>query len=183
MKKFHLAIGMMCGAILFTGCQTTQPLENNKLTTTVNLVDSQGIGKNIGSITFSDSNAGLVIQTHLKDLPSGAHGFHIHENPACGAALNPQGVLTAAQQAGGHFDPNKAGAHGSPTGNGHLGDLTTLIVSDQQTADQTLIAPRLTTALIKGRSIMIHAGADNYSDTPQPLGGGGARIACGVIAK
>ncbi|WP_324128836.1 superoxide dismutase family protein, partial [Acinetobacter baumannii] len=28
---------------------------------------------------------------------------------------------------------------------------------------------------------MIHAGGDNYSDSPQPLGGGGARIACGVI--
>ncbi|SSP59941.1 Cu/Zn superoxide dismutase [Acinetobacter baumannii] len=28
---------------------------------------------------------------------------------------------------------------------------------------------------------MIHAGGDNYSDSPLPLGGGGARIACGVI--
>ena len=28
---------------------------------------------------------------------------------------------------------------------------------------------------------MIHAGGDNYSDEPQPLGGGGGRIACGVI--
>jgi len=29
---------------------------------------------------------------------------------------------------------------------------------------------------------MIHAGGDNYSDSPAPLGGGGARIACGVLA-
>jgi Cu-Zn family superoxide dismutase len=29
---------------------------------------------------------------------------------------------------------------------------------------------------------MIHNGGDNYSDTPQ-LGGGGARMVCGVIAK
>jgi superoxide dismutase, Cu-Zn family len=34
---------------------------------------------------------------------------------------------------------------------------------------------------MRGRSIMIHAGGDNYSDTPAPLGGGGARTACGVI--
>ena len=27
----------------------------------------------------------------------------------------------------------------------------------------------------------VHAGGDNYSDQPAPLGGGGARIACGVI--
>ena len=30
---------------------------------------------------------------------------------------------------------------------------------------------------------MIHVGGDNYSDMPLPLGGGGARIACGVIAQ
>jgi Cu-Zn family superoxide dismutase len=28
---------------------------------------------------------------------------------------------------------------------------------------------------------MIHAGGDNYADQPKPLGGGGERIACGVI--
>ena len=28
---------------------------------------------------------------------------------------------------------------------------------------------------------MVHAGGDNYSDMPVPLGGGGARVACGVI--
>jgi Cu-Zn family superoxide dismutase len=28
---------------------------------------------------------------------------------------------------------------------------------------------------------MIHAGGDNYSDHPEKLGGGGARIACGVV--
>jgi Cu-Zn family superoxide dismutase len=30
---------------------------------------------------------------------------------------------------------------------------------------------------------MLHAGGDNHSDHPAPLGGGGARIACGVIGK
>jgi len=34
---------------------------------------------------------------------------------------------------------------------------------------------------IKGRSLMIHAGGDNYSDMPVSLGGGGARVACGVV--
>jgi Cu-Zn family superoxide dismutase len=27
---------------------------------------------------------------------------------------------------------------------------------------------------------MVHAGGDNYADEPQKLGGGGARVACGV---
>jgi Cu-Zn family superoxide dismutase len=38
-----------------------------------------------------------------------------------------------------------------------------------------------TVAEVKGRSIMIHAGGDNYSDQPVPLGGGGGRTACGVV--
>ena len=42
-------------------------------------------------------------------------------------------------------------------------------------------APRLKMADVMGRSLMIHAGGDNYSDQPAPLGGGGARVACGVI--
>jgi superoxide dismutase, Cu-Zn family len=28
---------------------------------------------------------------------------------------------------------------------------------------------------------MVHAGGDNFSDQPEPLGGGGGRIACGII--
>jgi Cu-Zn family superoxide dismutase len=42
-------------------------------------------------------------------------------------------------------------------------------------------APRLSTDDLKGRAIVIHSGGDNYSDTPRPLGGGGARVACGVV--
>jgi Cu-Zn family superoxide dismutase len=45
----------------------------------------------------------------------------------------------------------------------------------------TLTAPRLKVADAEGRALMIHAGGDNYSDQPKPLGGGGARIACGVV--
>ena len=34
---------------------------------------------------------------------------------------------------------------------------------------------------LKGRALMVHAGGDNHADHPMPLGGGGARVACGVI--
>jgi hypothetical protein len=47
-------------------------------------------------------------------------------------------------------------------------------------ATKAVVVPHLTVADVKGCSIMIHAGGDNYSDQPAPLGGGGARIACGV---
>jgi len=34
---------------------------------------------------------------------------------------------------------------------------------------------------LHGHALMVHAGGDNHDDHPAPLGGGGARIACGVI--
>jgi Cu-Zn family superoxide dismutase len=43
-----------------------------------------------------------------------------------------------------------------------------------------VLAPRLKVRDVKNRALMIHAGGDNYSDQPAALGGGGARIACGV---
>jgi Cu-Zn family superoxide dismutase len=59
--------------------------------------------------------------------------------------------------------------------------LPALTVNASGNATKSVVAPHLTVADVKGRSIMIHAGGDNYSDQPAPLGGGGARIACGVV--
>jgi Cu-Zn family superoxide dismutase len=44
-----------------------------------------------------------------------------------------------------------------------------------------VLAPRLNLDDMSGRSLMIHAGGDNYSDDPELLGGGGGRMACGVV--
>ena len=50
------------------------------------------------------------------------------------------------------------------------------------TATQPVLAPRLKKLdEVKNHAIMIHAGGDNHSDHPTALGGGGARMACGVI--
>jgi Cu-Zn family superoxide dismutase len=54
------------------------------------------------------------------------------------------------------------------------------MVEPDGTAKTPVSAPQLTVAELKGHSLMIHEGGDNYSDTPKPLGGGGARIACGI---
>jgi Cu-Zn family superoxide dismutase len=64
---------------------------------------------------------------------------------------------------------------------GHLGDLPRIEVNARGEARATLQAPRIASvADLKGHALMIHAGGDNYTDTP-PLGGGGARLACGVV--
>ena len=56
-----------------------------------------------------------------------------------------------------------------------------LVVDRDGKATLPVLAPRLKVKDIRGRSLMVHVGGDNYSDQPAPLGGGGARIACGVI--
>jgi Cu-Zn family superoxide dismutase len=82
---------------------------------------------------------------------------------------------------GGHYDPAHTKKHLGPLSTaGHRGDLPVLVVDSRGDATEAVTAPHLTVAEIRG-SIMVHAGGDNYSDTPASLGGGGARIACGVI--
>jgi len=131
-------------------------------------------------VTLSDSPQGLKVQTKLQNLTSGFHGFHIHEKGSCEPA-EKDGKMGAALAAGGHYNPNKAAGHGTPN-DGHLGDLPVLNVDSNGTTHVTVFAPRLKLADVQGLSIMIHAGGDNYSDHPKPLGGGGDRVACGVIS-
>jgi Cu-Zn family superoxide dismutase len=146
----------------------------------LNMVDEKGIGKSVGEVVVSESKFGVVFAPALTGLPPGLHGFHVHENPSCEPA-EKDGKKVAALAAGGHFDPAGTKKHGLPWGDGHLGDLPPLYVDDKGNADQPVLAPRLKLSDLKGRSLMIHAGGDNHSDHPAPLGGGGARVACGVI--
>ena len=151
------------------------------LVVTIHKITDNGIGARIGTIRIRDSEAGLVLRPDLNDLPPGPHGFHVHQNPSC-APGERQGKMAAGLEAGGHYDPIKTGLHRGPHNKaGHLGDLPLLIASPSGRSAQVLIAPRLTVAGVRGRSLMIHANGDTFSDTPKPLGGGGARIACGVI--
>lgn len=127
----------------------------------------------LGKITFTDTQYGLLITPNLTGLPSGAHGFHLHEHANCD---------DAGMKAGGHFDPKHSKTHQGPYKQGHLGDLPVLLIMDNGQVNTPLLAPRLKTTDLTGLAVMIHGGGDNYTDTP-PLGGGGARIACGLINK
>jgi Cu-Zn family superoxide dismutase len=162
-----------------TPTQAAQP--GNKLQAPMTLVTASGTGKMIGSVTIAESPNGLVFTPALTDLPPGPHGYHVHETGSCGAN-EKDGKKVAAGAAGGHYDPSGAKQHLGPTGSGHLGDLPPLVVGGDGRATVPVTAPRLTKlADVKGKALMIHAGGDNYADKPAPLGGGGARIACGVI--
>ncbi|MEX2451547.1 MAG: superoxide dismutase [Cu-Zn] SodC [Rhodospirillales bacterium] len=144
------------------------------------LTAEKGQGKYLGKVYFKDGPKGLIIKPRLKGLPSGDHGFHVHEKRSC-KAHQKDGKPVPGLAAGGHYDPQKTGKHEGPDGTGHLGDLPILTVGKDGMATGTLSAPRLKVADLKKRSLMIHAGGDNFSDTPKPLGGGGARLACGLF--
>jgi superoxide dismutase, Cu-Zn family len=68
----------------------------------------------------------------------------------------------------GHYDPANTGKHLGPLGEGHKGDLPALTVDPDGSATKDLIAPRLKASDVKGHSIVIHVGGDNYTDQPEP---------------
>jgi superoxide dismutase, Cu-Zn family len=151
-------------------------------TVTMNAIDANGVGAAVGTITFKDTAQGLMAEPKLTGLPPGSHGFHIHENPNCGPGPGANNQPAAGMAAGGHYDPKATKKHRGPHAtDGHLGDLPVLVVDKDGRADLPGLAPHLKTSNLAGRAVMVHAGGDNYDDAPAPLGGGGARIACGVV--
>ena len=157
-------VGLLLIALISTSvCQASS------ITTTLYTTD--GSNKSLGHVEFRDTPLGLLITPDLKTVPAGLHGFHLHQNADC----SDKGMA-----AGGHFDPKNTNVHQGPYGNGHLGDLPVLYVDVDGQANTPTLAPRLKTDDLKGLTLMVHAGGDNYKDIP-PLGGGGARWACGVI--
>lgn len=184
MKKPILTLTISASILAIAGCSTVSNVVDSLGfgdRVTMHAVDTTGVKGSVGTIALtSTGNKGVMFSPSLKGLPAGEHGFHIHTNGSCDVAT-VDGKVTAAGAAGGHYDPDNAGKHGPPEGPGHRGDLPVLVVDSNGVAERTVISTRLSLEEIRGRAIMIHAGGDNYSDSPAPLGGGGARMYCGVI--
>jgi len=160
---------------------TYGPAYAAELQVEMHLLTQEGIGDTIGTVTISVTEYGLAFTPKLERLSPGLHGFHVHQNPSCSPA-EKDGKMVPGLSAGGHYDPAASGMHDTPFGKGHLGDLPALFVDEKGMATSPVLAPRLKKLEeVKGRALMIHAGGDNYSDMPAKLGGGGARMACGVI--
>jgi len=169
-----LLSGLLC---VLTIAGTAQAAD---VVVSMHVVDGSGIGAAIGTVTASTNPYGTILTPDLHGLAPGLHGFHVHQNPSC-APGEKDGKTVAGLAAGGHYDPTNTGHHAGPYGDGHLGDLPPLYVDGEGNATVPVLAPRLKVSDLQGRSLMIHAGGDNYSDEPQKLGGGGARVACGVV--
>jgi Cu-Zn family superoxide dismutase len=171
MKIAAFALGLVAAVAGARAAETT---------VTLNLAQADGTGPAVGTVRIVETQYGLAFYPSLTGLPPGLHGFHVHVNASC-AAAEVDGKIVPAGAAGGHLDPLGSKHHGEPWGDGHLGDLPPLYVSNDGIAGNPVLAPRLKLADVVHHALMVHAGGDNHSDHPAPLGGGGARVACGVI--
>ncbi|ABM26583.1 superoxide dismutase, copper/zinc binding [Shewanella sp. W3-18-1] len=172
MNKLHLA---SLSILLLSGTAFSQESQ-----VTMELLNAEG-NTPIGTISLNDSEFGLVLTPNLSSLTPGVHGFHVHQTGNC-EPVTKDGKTVLGGGAGGHYDPDNTGKHGTPwSTDNHKGDLPPLYVDEHGKATTAVLAPRLKVNDVKGKSLMVHVGGDNHSDHPAPLGGGGARMACGVI--
>ncbi|WP_205461723.1 superoxide dismutase family protein [Mangrovibacterium lignilyticum] len=127
-----------------------------------------------GTITFTKTDAGVVVKGEVSGLTPGKHGFHIHQ---FGDVTAPDGT-----SAGGHFNP-EGHEHGAPdAAMSHVGDLGNLEANADGVATYEVTYPNMTFSGIEsilGRGIIVHADEDDL--VSQPTGAAGKRVAIGVI--
>ena len=134
-------------------------------------------GTTIGSATFIDTPAGLLVTVTVSGLGIGMHGAHLH---AVGSCLAPD-----FNSAGPHFNPsNRQHGFRNPSGH-HAGDMPNIISppAGQHRVQFVLEGVKLTgrggLMDADGASIVIHTSEDDHLS--DPAGESGGRYACGVI--
>jgi len=184
-KVLLLSVAMLFAFLLpflFTGCQSGVEQENAEDQTEPQIKKAVAVmhpteGFDVsGTVTFTKSDAGIVVEAEISGLPSGPgkHGFHIHEFGDC---TSPD-----ATSAGGHFNP-EGKEHGAPWDEErHVGDLGNLTADEDGSAYLRMVDTVISFSghrSIIGKAVVIHEGEDDF--TTQPTGAAGARVACGVI--
>lgn len=135
-----------------------------------------------GFVSFiQDSPTSIVrISGHIRKLPEGRHGIHIHR---FGNLLK-----TDCSKCGGHWNPTNA-THGSRTSSvSHAGDMGNITADNEETARFYFTTNKITLygdLSIVGRSVVIHAdeddlGAGGHEDS-LTTGHAGSRLDCAVI--
>ena len=124
-----------------------------------------------GVILLTERNGKVRITGQVRNLSPGKHGFHIHEY---GDLRSRDG-----SSAGDHYAPD-GHKHGAPGDEEHhAGDLGNIEANQEGVAKVDIEADWLKLHFIVGRSIVVHAKADDLES--QPSGDAGDRVALGVI--
>jgi Cu-Zn family superoxide dismutase len=131
-----------------------------------------------GTVLFSNRKNGLYIEAEFTQLPRGLHGFHIHK----AGDLRGEGCKLACD----HYHKGPPCNHGGPPSSKgkerHTGDL-----GNVEEGRYTYTLYDVTVNDILGRSVIIHADADDYGlggkEDSLTTGHSGARIGCAVIGR
>lgn len=127
-----------------------------------------------GTVTFTESHDGVMVEARITGLAPGSHGFHVHQFGDLSS--------TDGKSAGGHFNP-EGHDHSSPhSSRRHAGDLGNLVADANGIAEYSRFDQELELEgahSIVGRAIIVHAGEDDLKS--QPTGNAGARVGYGVI--
>lgn len=134
-----------------------------------------GAGEVIGAATFTQGTVGILADISVNGLPPGKHGMHMHAVGSC----DHEGHFKSAS---GHINPDgKEHGYLNPKGP-EKGDLPNINVNEEGSALLELFMPQLDVNDLldeDGSALMIHESPDDHKT--QPIGGSGARIACGVV--
>lgn len=133
-------------------------------------------GMKVGTATFEDTHAGVLVSATVTGIGLGMHGIHIHEIGKCEPPFT---------SAGGHFNINNK-RHGFKSMDGyHAGDLPNIDMPAAGTLHFEFLMAGLTLRGSRGilgptgAAIVIHSARDDY--ITDPAGNSGSRLACGVI--
>ena len=155
---------LACSAILAVSCTTTKNYTINSKSGT----QTQGTAK------FVQTGKNVEMDLNVYKLTPGIHAVHIHEKGDCSS--------TDGSSAGGHWNPTNHdhGKFGSEAF--HMGDIGNLNADKEGTArmvfktDKWCIGCKDETKNIVGKSLIIHAGRDDFKT--QPTGNAGGRVGC-----
>ncbi len=172
-RNFGFSVGFMAVALL-AGCSSLPAARPAAHATLESRSGSQVSGK----VSFTPMGDKLLVEADVSGLTPGEHGFHVHEGGDCSApdASSARGHFNPAGRMHGHY-------HQQHHAERHAGDLPNLVADANGRARYRAEVAGLTadggTLGIIGRSLVVHADADDYRS--QPAGNSGRRIACGVI--
>ena len=135
-------------------------------------------GKDVGTVTLTQTRTVVRLSGSLKGLPAGEHALHMHSVGKCEPPFT---------SAGPHFNPAQK-KHGklNPEGH-HAGDMDNIVVPASGNLALKMVNKDITLEKGKpnsvfqegGTAVVIHAAKDDY--TTDPTGNAGDRIACGVV--
>lgn len=174
MTKFSF---WLCGLILALAliCPSTT------LAADARAVMTDSDGQEVGTISLTSAPTGTLLRIELEGLAPGPKAIHIH---SVGDCTDPSDGFVAS---GGHINPDGT-KHGLLNPDGpDAGDLTNFYVHENGYAWAEIFTPLASldgsvgaTILDEdGAALVVHTNSDDHSS--QPIGGAGARVACGLI--